>query len=73
MAMGVKDAIPGVGLLFAIVVLVLGHVMNFILGAASGVIHGMRLNVIEFFNWGVTGEGDTFEAFRKKEILTWTQ
>jgi V/A-type H+-transporting ATPase subunit I len=64
---------PGIGLLFGLAILVLGHVLNVILATISGVVHGLRLNLIEFYNWGVSGEGETFMAFRKKETLSWTQ
>jgi V/A-type H+-transporting ATPase subunit I len=64
---------PGIGLLFGLAILLLGHVLNIILAIISGVVHGLRLNLIEFYNWGVSGEGDTFRAFRKKETLSWTQ
>lgn len=65
--------VPGIGLLFGLAILLLGHVLNLILAIISGVVHGLRLNLIEFYNWGVSGEGDTFKAFRKKETLSWTQ
>jgi V/A-type H+-transporting ATPase subunit I len=65
--------VPGIGLLFGLAILILGHVLNLILAIISGVVHGLRLNLIEFYNWGVSGEGDTFRAFRKKETLSWTQ
>ncbi|UCG85567.1 MAG: V-type ATP synthase subunit I [Gemmatimonadota bacterium] len=64
---------PGIGLLFGLAILLLGHVLNVILAIISGVVHGLRLNLIEFYNWGVSGEGDTFRAFCKKETLSWTQ
>ena len=64
---------PGIGLLFGLAILVLGHVLNIVLAIISGVVHGLRLNLIEFYNWGVSGEGDAFKAFRKKETLSWTQ
>jgi len=64
---------PGIGLLFGLAILVMGHVLNIILALISGVVHGLRLNLIEFYNWGVSGEGDTFRAFRKKETLSWNQ
>jgi len=66
MAAGIKESFPGVGLLFALVVLLLGHGLNFILSLSSAVIHGLRLNVIEFFDWGVKEEGNLFRAFRRK-------
>lgn len=66
MAADVRTSFPGVGLLFALLVLLLGHTLNFVLSLASAVIHGMRLNVIEFFNWGVKEEGNPFRAFQRK-------
>jgi len=67
MASDMRDAMPGVGLFFALLVLLLGHGLNLVLSLASAVIHGLRLNVIEFFNWGLTEEGRLFRPFRKKE------
>lgn len=60
--------IPGVGMLLALLVLVLGHGVNIVLGTMGGVVHGLRLNCIEFFNWSLTEEGHPFRAFRKKAI-----
>lgn len=59
-------AIPGLGFLLAIVILVVGHSVNLLLGIMSGVVHGLRLNCIEFFNWSLTEEGYPFKAFTKK-------
>jgi V/A-type H+-transporting ATPase subunit I len=67
MAMGINDAMPGVGIFFALLVLLLGHLVNLALGLASAVIHGLRLNVIEFFNWGLKEEGSLFKPFRRTE------
>jgi V/A-type H+/Na+-transporting ATPase subunit I len=67
MAGDVREAVPGVGLFLALCVLLLGHALNLLLGLASAVIHGLRLNVIEFFNWGLTEEGKLFRPFAKKE------
>ncbi len=63
----VVEAQPVSGVLFAGLILLLGHVLNFALCIMSGVVHGMRLNVIEFVNWGLSDEGYPFKAFRKKE------
>ena len=56
----------GIYLLAAIVVLVLGHGLNFVLAVIGGVVHGLRLNCIEFFNWSLPEEGYPFQAFCKK-------
>jgi V/A-type H+-transporting ATPase subunit I len=66
----VQEAMPGMGLLLSILILVIGHSMNLGLAIISGFVHGLRLNFIEFFNWGLPDEGYPFRAFAKKEIET---
>lgn len=61
--------IEGPGLLYSLLILLLGHSLNILLSLMSAVVHGLRLNVIEFFNWGLTDEGYAFKAFSKKEII----
>ena len=34
----------------------------------SGVVHGLRLNYIEFFNWSLPEEGYTFRPFARKRV-----
>jgi V/A-type H+-transporting ATPase subunit I len=63
----VAGASPGFGLLGALLVLVLGHGLNFALAVMSGFVHGLRLNYIEFFNWGLPGEGRAYRPFAKRE------
>ena len=67
LALQVYDAMPGMGLLFSILILIIGHTLNIMLGIMSGVVHGLRLNFIEFYNWSVSDEGYPFKAFSKKE------
>jgi V/A-type H+-transporting ATPase subunit I len=62
------ESIEGIGLLAAILILLVGHTLNLSLAVISGVVHGLRLNYIEFYNWGLAGEGYPFRAFRKKEL-----
>lgn len=57
---------PGLSFLLAIVILVIGHGVNIGLGIMGGVVHGLRLNCIEFFNWSLTEEGYPFRPFNKK-------
>ena len=64
----VYQAAPGLGLLLSILILFLGHSINLVLAIISGFVHGLRLNFIEFFNWGIEDEGYPFQAFAKKEI-----
>jgi V/A-type H+-transporting ATPase subunit I len=73
MASGIREALPGIGLLFALLVLLIGHGLNLVLSVASGTIHGLRLNVIEFFKWGLKEEGRLFRPFRRKESVPWNR
>lgn len=67
LAAQVYQALPGIGLLLSLLILFLGHGINLLLAIVSGFVHGLRLNFIEFFNWGISGEGYPFQAFAKKE------
>lgn len=67
LAMDALDSSPVIGVLFSGLILLLGHILNFSLCIMSGVVHGMRLNVIEFVNWGLSDEGYPFKSFRKQE------
>jgi V/A-type H+-transporting ATPase subunit I len=69
----IDEAIPGIGMFFAIIIIVFGHSLNLILSISSGVIHGLRLNFIEFFNWSLPEEGYLFRAFARKEKVVWKE
>ncbi len=67
LARQVYEGVDGLGLLLAILIMLVGHVLNLALGLMSGVVHGLRLNYIEFYNWALSGEGYPFRPFSKKE------
>ena len=73
MAADVAERFAGIGIVFAAMLLVLGHALNFVLAVVSGVVHGLRLNLIEFYNWSISQEGYPFRAFAKKEIDPWNR
>ena len=58
----------GFGVIAAIGIVLLGHTLNILLSIMSGVVHGLRLNCIEFFKWSLPDEGYLFRPFAKKEI-----
>jgi len=60
-------AYPGPGLLLALLILLIGHGLNLVLSLMSGVVHGLRLNYIELYNWGLSEEGYPFKAFARRE------
>jgi V/A-type H+-transporting ATPase subunit I len=68
LAQSASRTLAGAGMLAAVLILLAGHSLNLLLGLMSGVVHGLRLNFIEFYSWGLTGEGHPFRPFRKKEI-----
>ncbi len=68
LAMDVMGSKSGLGILGGLLILLIGHLLNFGLGIMSGVVHGLRLNYIEFFKWGLPEEGVAFRAFSRKEV-----
>ncbi|MEM1050484.1 MAG: V-type ATP synthase subunit I [Pseudomonadota bacterium] len=68
LAMSAYDALPGLGFLAAALILLLGHGLNLALAIISGVVHGLRLNYIEFFKWGFDEEGEAFSPFSLKRV-----
>lgn len=65
----IAEASPhGFGWVLAILVLILGQSLNFILCLMSAVIHGLRLNYIEFFKWSVKEEGHQYDPLKKMEV-----
>ena len=66
-----RDAMPTGGFIVFALILLCGHGLNFALGIMSGVIHGLRLNLLEFYNWGIQDEGYAFKAFKKTGESPW--
>lgn len=64
----VMESFPGVGLLLGLLILLVGHALNFALAVMSGVVHGLRLNYVEFFKWGLPEEGFAFRPLARKEV-----
>jgi V/A-type H+/Na+-transporting ATPase subunit I len=69
LAQDAGKGIPVFGIVITVVILLFGHVLNLILGLMGAGVHGLRLNFIEFFNWGITEEGYAFQAFKNREDL----
>lgn len=61
------NSVEGLGLLLAILIAVIGHGLNFALAIIGGVVHGLRLNFIEFYKWGFASEGYAFKPLARKE------
>lgn len=66
MAAGVADGAFGIAA--AVAILFLGHSLNLVMGALSVVVHGVRLNMLEFSrHLGMEWSGIPYRPFRKRE------
>ncbi len=71
LAVSARDAAPTGGFIWFALIITLGHALNLALSLMSGVIHGLRLNLLEFYNWGIRGEGHPFNVFAKRGDARW--
>lgn len=67
LAITASESVPAGGFVLFTLIILFGHALNFILAIMSGVIHGLRLNLLEFYNWAIEGEGYPFEAFKRND------
>jgi V/A-type H+-transporting ATPase subunit I len=63
---GIVFPIPFIGWLFALIILVVGHLFNLGINALGAFIHSGRLQYIEFFPKFMEGGGMSFQPFRKE-------
>ena len=64
MATTFNDMGMAVGLLGGFVVILAGHAVNILLGVMAGVIHGLRLNFIEWYHFSFDGGGRLFKPLK---------
>jgi V/A-type H+-transporting ATPase subunit I len=65
LASQIVESYPWIGYLFAAFILFAGHTVNLLLGIMGGVIHGLRLNFLEWYRWCFTGDGLVYKPFRQ--------
>ena len=64
-----EGLLSGFALPFGILVLIIGHAVNLVMGFLSIVVHGVRLNIMEFSGQvGVEWSGYKYEPFKKKVL-----
>ncbi len=64
----VNEIAAGSPWIFAIFLLLIGHAVNIILSIIGGVIHGLRLNFIEWYHYSFDGGGKMFQPLEKVVI-----
>ena len=65
LAGNIVEGLSWIGYLLAIPLLFAGHLVNLMLGIMGGVIHGLRLNFLEWYRWCFEGDGLVYRPFRK--------
>lgn len=62
---GLVGNIPYVGIVFAIIVILIGHTLNIAISTLGAFIHSSRLQFVEFFGKFMEGGGRTFKPLKK--------
>lgn len=60
---GMANSLP---IYIAIFLIIMGHIINMVLGIMGGVIHGLRLNFIEWYHYSFEGGGKPFKPLKLK-------
>lgn len=60
----INEIASGLPLMIAILLIVLSHFVNIILGTMSGIIHGLRLNFLEWYHYSFEGGGKQFQPLK---------
>lgn len=64
----VNDMAGSVSVVFGLILLVIGHLVNIVLSLMGGVIHGLRLNFIEWYHYCFDGGGKMFQPLKMMKI-----
>ncbi|NGX57809.1 MAG: hypothetical protein K940chlam3_00705 [Chlamydiae bacterium] len=64
----INELYGAVPILIAIVLISLAHMVNMLLGIMGGVIHGLRLNFLEWYHYSFEGGGKPFNPLRLYEV-----
>jgi len=62
------NSLPYIGFVPAVFILIFGHGINLSLGIMGGVVHGLRLNFLEWYRWCFEGDGMAFRPFKRNTV-----
>jgi V/A-type H+-transporting ATPase subunit I len=60
----INEIASGMPLIVGVLLIVLSHVINIVLGTMSGIIHGLRLNFLEWYHYSFEGGGKRFQPLK---------
>lgn len=63
----INDMATSLPFIFAVILIALGHAVNMLLGIQGGVIHGLRLNFLEWYHYSFEGGGHKFKPLERKK------
>jgi V/A-type H+-transporting ATPase subunit I len=66
----VKGGVPVLGIVLMIVLLIVGHIFNLIIGTLGAFVHSTRLQMVEFFSKFYEGGGREFRPFKREAEFT---
>lgn len=64
----INDVASLLPFIFAVILIIFGHMVNMLLGIMSGVIHGLRLNFLEWYHYSFEGGGKKFKPLALQEV-----
>jgi V/A-type H+-transporting ATPase subunit I len=66
----VKGGVPVLGIVLMVVILIVGHIFNLIIGTLGAFVHSTRLQMVEFFSKFYEGGGREFRPFKREAEFT---
>jgi len=64
----INDSAAALPFIVGVILIFLGHAINIVLAIMSGVIHGLRLNFLEWYHYSFEGGGKIFKPLKKLKI-----
>ncbi|MBW2221896.1 MAG: V-type ATP synthase subunit I [Deltaproteobacteria bacterium] len=63
-------SVPFIGIFLLVLLLIVGHLFNWVIQIMGAFVHGIRLHYVEFFGKFYSGGGDEFTPFAVKREIT---
>jgi V/A-type H+-transporting ATPase subunit I len=60
----INEIASGMPLMIGVLLILISHFINIILGTMSGIIHGLRLNFLEWYHYSFEGGGKQFQPLK---------